>query len=190
MKRQKRFHQLIMFFVLLTFSTYAQQKSIYQLMSSNGDGSGIVDAIGDYSTTPMALKISSSEAEIVEIHRLIVGIQDTGAFDAAKYGNGIALDVGINLYLKDSNGDIIETYTPQAVKTNAGWAFLCHDYNHFSFGTGDEVGTVRWTFDKSGQPIYINFGAGQYLEAVLDGDFSGLNHHFFTIEGKYKDEDI
>lgn len=165
-----------------------RQKAIYQLMSSNGDGTGVIDAIGDYSVTPMSMKITSSEAERVEIHRMLVGIQDSGAFDAVKYGNGVELTNGIHLQLMDSEGAVLERYTPEAVKTNAAWAFMCHDFNHLNFGTGDEVGTVRWTFTKAGQPIVINFGAGEYLEILLNDDFTGLTHHFFTVEGKYEHE--
>lgn len=139
----------------------SRQKSIYQLLSTNGDGTGTANANGDYSSTPTSFKISSDEIERVEIWRMLVGIQDTGAFDAAKYGNGVTLTNGIKLRLMDKLDQVIETYTPEPIKSNGGWAFLCHDFNHLAMGTGDEIGTVRWTFTKSGQPIIIDYAKGR-----------------------------
>ena len=162
------------------------RKHIFKLLSSNGDGTGTVNAIGDYSVTPLSLKLKLTGTILpVEIERLIVMIQDTGAFDAEKYGNGITLTNGIRVYVRDITDAVIEELTMFPILSSGDWAGHCHDLNHFTFGTGDEIATVRWTFAKSGAPVTIDFSKGQYLEALLNDDFTGLVKHRFGVQGYY-----
>lgn len=168
----------------------ATRKHIFQLLSSNGDGTGTTQAIGDYSATPLSLSFKHAEKEVVHIHRMIVKVQDSGTFDAANYGNGITLTNGITVNHRDTNDTILETLTAYPVKTTGDWAAQCFDVNHFAFGTGDEIIAVRWTFSKSGLPVKLKLHEGEYLEVYLNDDFTGLTDHVFKVDGYYIDEDL
>lgn len=161
---------------------------IFKLLSSNGDGTGTTNAIGDYSVTPLSLKYGPSSTEDVEIGRMIVKIEDAGTFDADKYGNNITLTNGIRCYVKDSSDAVIEEITAFPIISSGDWAGHCHDVTLHSFGTGNNVLTVRWTFSRSGHPIELHLTNGQYFEIYLNDDFTGLIEHRFQIQGYFKDE--
>ena len=166
------------------------RKHIFQLLDTTGDGTGTTSAIGDYLTTPTSFFFKQAELETVHIHRMIVTVRDTGAFDAAKYGNGITLADGIRLFHKDADDEVLEELTAFPVKTSGDWAGQCFDVDSLTFGTGDELLVVRWTFAKSGLPLIIHFNKGEYLEIPLTDDFSNLVDHKFKIDGVYVDEDL
>ena len=161
-----------------------RSKSIYRLLDTVGDGTGTTNAIGDYSVTPASFKITGTSGR-VDIERVIVMLEDGGSFDSGAYGNGLALTNGIRVYLRDTDDNVINEYTSFPILTNGDWAGHCHDFNHFNWGSGNEVASIRWTFSKSGQPVQINFDAGEYFEVYLNDDFSALVKQRFTIQGKY-----
>lgn len=166
------------------------RKHINILLSSNGDGTGTTNANGDYSSTPLSLKYSDGDAsDTCLIHRLIVMIEDAGSFDSGKYGNNITVTNGIRVYVRDSEDNILEELTAFPITTNGEWGGHCHDITVHSFGSGNEVMSVRWTFSKSGQPVILNYTDGEYLEVYLNDDFSGLLKHYFLIQGSYLNED-
>lgn len=162
------------------------RKHIFRLLSSNGDGTGISDAIGDYSVTPLSLKLIPTDTTYpIELWRMIVMIQDSGTFDASKYGNGIILTNGIRIYVRDKDDNILEELTMFPIISSGDWAGHCHDLKHHKFGVGDEIISIRWTFSKSGAPITLDFSKGTYLEVYLNDDFTGLNKHLFGVQGYF-----
>ena len=168
----------------------ANRKHIMQLLSSNGDGTGTTDAIGDYSSTPLNLRLyGGTSKDTVVVHRLIVSVQDSGTFDADKYGNGITLTNGIRVYVKDRDDATMEELTAFPILSSGDWAAHCHDATLHDFGQGDSILTIRWTFSKSGLPVILKFAEFEYMEIVLNDDFSGLVHHRFQIQGHYTNKD-
>ena len=166
------------------------RKHIFQLLSSNGDGTGTTNAIGDYSSTPLSLRLQLNEPELVKIRRMIVKVQDDGTFDAELYGNGITLTNGIRMYHRNKTNDILEEITAFPIKSTGDWAGHCYDVNHFTFGTGDEIISVRWTFANSGLDLIVNFAEGEYIEILLNDDFTGLVEHKFQVQGYYNDQNL
>lgn len=162
----------------------AGKEAIYQLLDTVGDGTGTKEATGDYSTTPESFKLKHASGMAL-VERVIVMIEDGGSFDSGLYGNGVELTNGIRVYLRDINDNILEEFTSFPVLTNGDWAGHCHDFNHFNWGSGNEVASVRWTFSKAGQSLTINFDAGEYMEFYLNDDFSNLVKHRFTVQGKF-----
>jgi len=166
-------------------SSTSRRLPIFQLLSSNGDGTGTADATGNYSSTPLSLKCSRSYGW-AHIARMIVMIQDGGTFDAELYGNGIVLTNGIRVYVKNASDAVLWEMTSFPIISNSDWAGHCHDYNYSeSIGVGDSVASIRWTFDKAGQQCIVKFDQGEYLEVYLNDDFSGLTHHRFTVQGHH-----
>lgn len=168
------------------------RKHIMKVLSSNGDGTGTSNAVGDYSVTPLSLRYEANNdgaSEIIYIERMIVKIQDTGTLDADTYGNGISLTNGIRVYIRNSADTILEELTSYPITSTGDWAGHCHDATHHAFGVGDEILSVRWTFARSGLPVILKATEGEYLEVYLNDNFTGLVEHKFIIQGHYDNED-
>ena len=114
---------------------------------------------------------------------MIVKIQDTGSFDTEKYGNGLTLTKGLRLYHRNGDGSLVAELTAKPILTNSDWSVHCYDVQVLAFGKGDEVLAIRWTFDKTGEPVKLDGDKGDYLEMVLNDNFTGLNEHYFCVQG-------
>lgn len=159
----------------LMFSRYAD---------TDGDGSGTKNANGDYSGGEEIFYIQPPADESFYVSRLIVSIEDASGFSAAEYGNlAAALSTGVEVRVQDDAGTIIDLTDALPVKTNAGWGALCYDVDLKTWGQGNELLVVRWTFSKSGQFIKLNGDDGERLEIVLNDDLDGLVGHRFLLQG-------
>lgn len=162
-------------------------KIISKDLDTTGDGSGTTNAIGNYASEATSFKIAPGDNQTFILHRLIISVEDAGAFDAAVYGNGITLTNGMVLRVSDASG-VLFKLTGDNIKSNADWAEHCHDLTIHNFGIGNVIMTARWTFSESGVPIELNGDKGQFLEIVLNDDFSALVEHHFLIQGFSKNE--
>jgi len=161
-------------------------KHVFQLLSSDGDGTGTSSAVGDYSVTPLSLKIDAVAHSDIIIERMIVMIQDSNAMDTEDYGNLATLTNGIRVYVRNSSDAIIEEITVFPILSNGHWAGHCHDFTIHGFNSGDRIASIRWTFAKSGKPIVLKAASGNYLEVLLNDDFTGLVDHKFDVQGYYE----
>lgn len=157
--------------------------SIYEFLTEAGDGTGAIDAIGNYATPTKWFYKNSSADEVDDIHRMIVTVADSGGFDTGRYGNGLILTNGIKIFHYAADGTtIIEDLThTNAIEINVDWGSYCYDISYNAWGTGDNVLLVRWTFANAGQPIRL--APGEELAIVLQDDFTGLSEHRFHIQG-------
>jgi len=147
------------------------------------------DAVGDYSSTVTQFTFVVPSGREAEIERMLIYIEDAGAPTAGKYGYNLVLANGIKAYIRDANDAIVVDLTPdRAVLTNADWAALCFDVAVLDWGVASSVNTVavRWTFAKSGAPLYLKGRDGHYLSVELNDDFTGLLSHRFLIQGIYR----
>lgn len=142
-------------------------------------------ATGNYESTAANFIWTPLPGRTAHIHRIIVYIEDAGAFDAAKYGNAIVLTNGIDLCVTeiDSGMRVHSLIGGHNVLTNGDWASHCFDCQVLSWGTGNEILVARFTFTKAGSPIILNDSL--QLCMTLNDDFSGLVQHHFTIQGEY-----
>lgn len=161
---------------------------IAQFADTDGDGGGTINAIGNYSGTADDFYIEAQAGERIGIARVIVQIEDSGAFDAGTYGNGVALTNGITVLVLDSeNSTIIDLTGGEPIKKNSDWGRLCYDVQVLDWGTGNEFCLARWTFSRmsdQGDPLILS--EGQKLVFRLNDDFSGLVGHRFFIEGEHQ----
>jgi hypothetical protein len=124
---------------------------------------------------------------VLEIHRLLVSIEDTSGVKPEIYGSGVALTNGITVQVQASDNTVISDLTDGVpVKTNALWSAQCFDVDAKAWGNTptDEVVVVRWTFSKSGVPILLE--DGQKLVVTLNDNLSGLVGHYFQAQGFYR----
>ena len=99
-----------------------RESNIFRFLDTNGDGTGITNAIGNYNVTPTEFFIKPLVGEVYEIDRLIIQIADNGSIDAGSYGNGISLTNGITLKKIDDLGNILIDLTNNApILTNGAW---------------------------------------------------------------------
>jgi hypothetical protein len=160
-----------------------KQYPISQYMDTTGDGTGTYEANGDYSGA--AEEFLYVAARPVEIHRMVVTIEDTVGMQAEEYGNlGAALTNGVVVEIRDENDNVLVVLTGQdPVHTNAEWGSHCYDVDLKTWGSGDELLLVRWTFEKKGEPVQLD--TGQKLVVRLNDNFTGLLQHRFFAQGIY-----
>ena len=146
---------------------------------SNG---ATIHAVGNYAAAVEQFKYEPTRR--VEVHRLIVYIQDTGNFSVSTYGNGLTLVNGIRVVVRDSNDVLLGALDGgEPILSNGDWSSLCYDINYHSFGVGDNALAVRWTFERAGAPIRIDGAEGHYLAVELNDSFLNLTDHTFNVQG-------
>lgn len=153
---------------------------VSQLLSSNGDGTGTTNAVGDYSVTPLDLDITCPAGQELQVIRVIFTIEDAGTFDADKYGALVGgLTNGWTLEVYD--GVATDVTLASAVKTNGNIASICHDTIDHGLGTNTHV-TARWTFDKF-IPGGIILQPGESLRWTHNDDMTGIVTHQCLAQG-------
>ncbi len=158
--------------------------NFYRFADTVGDGSGTINAIGTYAAAAEEFILSPPSGQVYEVARMLVTLQDTGALDAEEYGNGITLTKGV-VITGQSKGQAIEITDPNLlVTTNALWGAYCYDVDAKTWGTGDELLLVRWTFSKAGSPIVLDSRAGDFIKITLNDDYDDLVGHYFHFQGE------
>jgi len=159
-------------------------RPFFRFLDTVGDGSGTKNAVGDYSSVVTDFKLTNpaSSNGVIEVHRLVMQIEDATAATGEKYGGGTALTNGIELFLLDASGNtVIDITDGLPIKNNGDWARYCYDLTIDSFpGTNDFV-QVRWTFAKSGVPLVLK--PGWSLAARLNDSMTFLVDHTFMVQG-------
>lgn len=161
-----------------------------QFLSDSGAEAGGHDMIGDYSSTPGSFSITPPEGQKYFINRMIVFIEDVGAFNSGLYGKDVVAAHGVHLRVVTPAG--IQVLTPHNVHTNSQWSQYCYDISLHSYGGGQVNGiqVVRWTFGKAlpqGMDALdadmLTLHYGDTLECVLNDDFSNLVGHRMIVQG-------
>ena len=158
--------------------------SFWQYADTLGTGAGTSNAVGDYSGGGAEeFYIQAQSGESLDLHRVLIYIEDSGAFRADHYGVlGNALANGIEVEKQSSTGTVIESLTNGLpIKTNASWGRLSYDLNFVSFGAGNNYVMCRWTFAKAGH--HLTLRNGEKLVFKLNDNFTGIVQHTFNIQG-------
>lgn len=128
----------------------------------------------------------------VEIQRIIPSVEDSGNFDAEDYGAlGSALTNGMTLSVMGTvNGQADQrlyylTDEAKPIKTNFDWGAYCYDANVKAWGVGNNFLVARWTFAKSGQPVYLDGDRSERLVLEVSDTLSGLVEHLVLVQGYY-----
>lgn len=155
---------------------------LVQKLSTNGDGTGAVEAIGNYSLAAEEFYFEATRH--CNIEQLTVKIEDVGTFDSGSYGNNLTLANGIVIEKRNAADVLQFTLTPFPILKTADWAAYCYELTLFSWGTGNETAAARWELSS-----FVNHGvhlsAGEKFVVKLNDDFSGLVRHEFLIEGNF-----
>lgn len=158
---------------------------IYRFLDTTGDGTGTKNANVDGSSTAVLFKYTPETKDRTNIHRMIVHIEDTAPFSADEYGNlGAALTNGILVQIRKQADDavVLDLCDSVPVKTNSQWSRMCYDSSTDSYGSGNDNVKVRWTFTKSGNPLYIQ--DDEYFCVIVQDNLTGLVEHYFMVQGE------
>lgn len=153
----------------------------FRYLDTVGDGTGTMNANGDYSAT--AQDFFFQPAFGVYVFRMIIMIEDTNGMRAEEYGNlGVALNNGYTIMKKDSD-DIVQLDINDSVsiKTNAEIGRSGFETDIKSWGAGDEVLLAGCKFADTGAPLELD--RNDKLVVTLNDDFTGLIEHFFMVQG-------
>lgn len=158
--------------------------NLFQFLSTNGDETGTIDAIGDYSSGITDFFIAPPTGELYILNRMLVCIQCTGLLATRKYGDQAELTNGIKLCMYNGKMQTNNELSAVPIKSHDDWAGLCFDAVAPSYGNvAGKTVTIRWTFAKSGKALYLNGNLGDKFLVHLNDNFSGLEHHRFQIQG-------
>lgn len=152
-------------------------------LSIDGLGTGSIDQAVDGSVANKDFWIEALEGERLLISRGIINYKDTGAFDANKYGNGIALTNGIQVWIQKAGSTKIDFLSGLTIKTNTDWGQFNYDVTISSYGIGDEALTSRWTLAKYNGGKGILLEEGDKFGVRIRDDLTGLNVQTIVVEG-------
>ena len=159
------------------------KREVYRLLDTNGDGTGTKNAVGDYASvsTPFYFQDTTKN---VHINRLLVQIEDSGAFATDGYGAiaGGTVTNGVLIGIFNAAGELLNDLTDGiSIKSNNDWARVCFDMKLENWASGNGAIHARWTFANAGHPILLI--KGDYLACVLNDNFTGLVSQYFKVQG-------
>lgn len=167
---------------LSTPSIDVRGRPFFRFLDTLGNGSGIRDAIADFSNVATDFFITPPQNQTFSITHLLTQIVDMGNIVAAKYGNINELTNGIKILLLEKTTITRDLTNGLPIKNNEDWARFCFDTTLSNFGGGSEnyVDAIC-RFELSGA-IILPFESS--LAVRLNDDFSGLLSHTFLVQGK------
>lgn len=153
-----------------------------------GNGTGNVNATGNYSSTPRAFKLTLSDNQTLQITRLVFDIVDTsGSMATNTYGGLSALNNGITVQIKDGNDNIIHDLTfGRPIKMNGQLVECAHDtYCHAWASSTWEQLKADYNFSTmfANCECILDGHKRHYLEILCNDDLRGLIAHRFLIGG-------
>lgn len=155
------------------------------------DGAGVNNnANGDYSATPTSFKYIKPDG-IVDVYSASVFMSGDGKFRLEEYGMGPELVNGWNMYLKNAQDQILATVFPATIKRNENlmqFADVFH-YENDLLGAREAVKATFNAVQQTGQPLSVDFQNGEYIEVVLNDDFSSEDVHNISLSGKYRSKE-
>jgi hypothetical protein len=147
---------------------------------------GNINIIGNY-TSPELFYIKPPPGLIYELHRVLIRIYDTNVINSWEYISGATLTNGINIcYI--ANG-IEVPVTPFPIKTIGDWAsYAGVDVRPLDTANQTRNWAIRWTFTKSGKPIYLWGSKDESICAKANDDFTSLVTHTAVVQGIWHNE--
>lgn len=151
-------------------------KPVFRYLDTVGDGSGLKNAVQDYSSTPGRFLIKPAENEIYLLHHLIINLEVVATIDNSGFGRFTApLTNGISVRLRDKDDNIIVDLTDGVpMQTTFDIGKYATDAVIHNFGEANDLWVVKWDLTDSGQPLIVD-GRPEYghsLNVELADDFS------------------
>jgi len=149
---------------------------ILKYLDTNGDGSGVNNAVGDYSSSPVDFFIQPPKDSVFGIGSLLISMEGDGLFRACDYGAIPALANGVTIQRTSKNGIVLKDLTDGVpIKCNGQWVSVAFDRNV----TEDPPGTGNWQTIcwKLGDKLPLILAHEERLAFTFNDDFTGLDSH-------------
>lgn len=152
-----------------------------QLLSTNGDGTGTRNILGNYSVTPAEFYIQCPVGSRIFITHLHAVVAASGALNMADYGavaGGLVNGIAVTYSIGGVTGDFLKGYR---IKTNIDFLAL-GDISITNFaGTAQ---AIKCEGDFPGQYTdSIQLDAGDWLKVTANDNFTSLVDHAFAVWG-------
>jgi len=156
---------------------------LFQALSINGDGSGIIDAVGDFQSGTTEFFIQPPADEVFHIRNFLLYLVDNSNLKQTKYGANLTLTNGIDV--KVSGDDTPPTVlNPFPIKVNTDWGIFVPDMTTIDFDGGGSKALVAKR-DLSEDSVFTLQGAkSERFSICLSDNFTGLTHQFFIVSGR------
>lgn len=161
-----------------------QNLFLHNRLDTVGDGTGVKNAIGDYSVVPQLFKIQPGPGRIFRLARMTVVVSDgAGVISWGDYGPMSALVNGVTFALDLRNIPADVTFDPIVIRSNMDWSKHTFD-TQIKVSPAQNFFQAAWDFSLSGQVQRLDGNEGEYFGLVLNDDFTSLNTHVFTVDGE------
>ena len=166
-------------------NTYQASIPIIQLLSTNGDGTGTSNAVGDYSAAPTNFYIQPPVGHIYVISELIFHCSDHGTYTIDGYGASTALTNGIAGIVYQGATAIFNLFGGRLIQTNDDYLHVSANYQLVTFASNYQSQIVSYNANSFGTVLRLNGSLNQKLQLELHDDFTFLDDQYFLAHGYY-----
>ncbi len=154
-------------------------KQLYKFLASPAEATNMAVDGG----TPVEFSLAPAAGEKYTVHRIIISVQDGGAWTADKFGSLTALGNGVLMDVEAGGASVLDLLDGVPITANASWGAFCYDVDLKTWGAGESLLAARWSFDKSGYPLTIDGGQSESLVATIQDDLSDLTAFRIACQG-------
>lgn len=149
----------------------------------NADGTHSLNA--DYSGGVNLDLVCPPDSRIA-VNRILWQIRASArATSSQEWGSRSELNFGLRVQ-RVRGGDVLDLTDVQRpgeeLRTNANWGGVCYDTGPRAWGEGDDYIHARWTFGRSGAPLWLV--AGDRLRLVLADDMTTQSQQTVMAQGQ------
>jgi len=165
---------------------YVVRRPFEHYLDTNGDGTGINNAIGDYSAAVTDFYYAPAIGESVDITKLILHVADKAAFAFDGYGGLAAGTVtnGIQILFERLGVIVLQLTNGVPITKNVDFVHLNTDYSLISFASNYQASSVSFDTESFDTPLQMHGDLGDKLIVRLNDNFTGLDDHHFIAYGK------
>lgn len=157
-----------------------------QYFTQAGDGTGAINANGNYSASATAFYVQPPSDRIYLIGTVLIAVSDNANINQTDYG-GIAggLTNGVQGFIK-TNGVEVDAFAGNRFKKNIDWYGVGSEVIISTFAGNFQTLSVKFeTFADTGGYIKLDGRSGDQLGIRLNDDFSTLMQQVFVARGIY-----
>lgn len=157
-------------------------------LDTNGDGTGVKNAIGNYSATPTDFKYIRPKGHEGNLFltSLVIHLQSPVKINAQGYGASMfPLINGIQIFIEDEFAVMTRSLTTGIpVKTNSDWNRYGGKTKVDPYNGGDYFFKATFRAIPPTKPVFL--APEHSIGMTLNDDFTGLISHTFCVEGAFE----
>jgi hypothetical protein len=149
----------------------------WRFLDTDGDGTGTKEATGNYTETT-TFYLQPPAGAVYVIDRLVVSVEDSDVITSNLYGS-VLITNGISIQQVTASG-LITLTDGVTITGNLDWRRFCEVEQTANAGTTNHLQAIC-TF--GGSLLRLNGDQNERIEVLLEDDFSGLDGHYFMVQG-------